>query len=206
MYLDPSGETWIHWAIAGAIVVGLAVATVVTAGGVLAAGTAILSASCGVASSTMALTVLSFATYGSALALGGTALYAGLSSNNIDEFADFGEEALIATTTAGVFGAFGGYVSYNQQMSKESGSWSTKQRRYWKSQGYDSTPVGSDGNPMQLHHPYGRYGSKEDIYYPVTLLEHQQIHANLGYGRESGGFNQYYDFDNVWKFINEMFR
>lgn len=206
MYLDISGEAWGHWLAAALIVTALAVATVITAGGVLAAGTAILSASCGVASSTMAVTVLSFATYGSAFAFGGTALYAGLSSNSVDEFADYGEEAFISTTTAGAFGAFGGYVSYNQQMTKEAGLWTTKQRRYWNSQGYDSTPVGSDGKPMQLHHPFGRYGAKEDMYYPVTYTEHREIHRELGYGRGNGGFNRYYDFDNVWKFSNEMFR
>ncbi len=205
MYIDPSGEAWWHWGLA-VVGVGILIGVSIATFGAAAVFSGVILAAQGLASCSMGLTVASFAIVGSSLALAGSVIYAGLSSSNLDEFADYGGGALITTITMGAFGAFGGYASYNQQISKEPDSWTSKQQGYWKSQGYDSTPIGGDGHKMQLHHPYGRYGAKEDIFYPVTYTEHRAIHQELGNGRGYGGFNRYYDFDNVWKFFYEMFR
>ena len=56
---------------------------------------------------------------------------------------------------------------------------------------------GKAPNGEVLHHPYGRFGSNERIYLPVTPQQHTQIHAELGYGR-NGGFYQYRAFENWW--------
>ena len=55
-----------------------------------------------------------------------------------------------------------------------------------------------------LHHPYGRYGSKIKIYVPIQISEHKLIHKQFGYGRGSGGFNQYYKFNNIWEWLRSV--
>ena len=47
--IDPFGEAWWHWALGAAVVIGCAVATVVTCGGFAAAATAVCFVSNGVA-------------------------------------------------------------------------------------------------------------------------------------------------------------
>jgi RHS repeat-associated protein len=207
MHIDPTGETWMHWAVAGGIVVLLVAATILT-GGIAAAFSSILLATYGLASASTAMTLLSFTAVGAALALTASVFYAGtlMTESSLDGFGDFGELGLYSTITGGLFGLFGGYISYKQQMYQSPGSWSSKQISYWKSNGYSSTPKGSDGYPMELHHPYGRFGSRIDIYYPVTRTEHQHIHSLFGYGRSTGGFNQYYPFNNWWQPIVDVFR
>ncbi|MDY0209166.1 MAG: hypothetical protein RBR48_03215 [Bacilli bacterium] len=118
MYLDPSGEAWWHWAIATGAVVILATLTVISCGGFGAAFAAIVLAGNGIglAGLSTGATVLAFATAGSALGLAGGAIYAGLSSSSLDDFVDYGEEALIMTAFGGVLGAYAGYktVQYNK--------------------------------------------------------------------------------------------
>jgi len=111
MYIDPSGEDWWHWGVAVGAVVLLAFLTVVSCGGFAAAYGAIVLAGNGIGliglSSTA--TILSFATAGSALALGASVIYAGLSSSSWDEFANYGSTGLIMTSVGGVLGALAGY-------------------------------------------------------------------------------------------------
>ncbi|MCF7932789.1 MAG: RHS repeat-associated core domain-containing protein, partial [Acholeplasmataceae bacterium] len=207
MRIDPTGETWGHWAIAGGVVLLLVAATILT-GGVAGAFSSILLATSGLASASTAMTLLSFTAVGATLALTASVLYAGtqMSESSLDGFGDLGELGMYSTITGGLFGLFGGYISDKQQMYQCPGSWRSKQISYWISNGYSSTPKGSDGYPMELHHPYGRFGSRIDIYYPVTRTEHQHIHSQFGYGRSTGGFNQYYPFDNWWQPIVDVFR
>ena len=207
MHVDPTGEDWWHWGLAALIVVGIVAALILT-GGTAGAFSSMLLATYGLASASTAMTLLSFAAFGTALALTASVLYAGtqMKESSLDGFGDFGELGLYSTITGGLFGLLGGYVSYKQQMYQSPGSWSVKQISYWKSNGYNSTPKGSDGYPMVLHHPYGRFGSRIDIYYPVTRTEHQHIHSQIGYGRSTGGFHHYYPFNNWWQPIVDAFR
>jgi len=61
---------------------------------------------------TIIVTILSFAAVGSVYILGGYAIYAGLSSRNIEEFEGYGEGALVSICVGGVLGAAAGYSSY----------------------------------------------------------------------------------------------
>lgn len=214
MNIDPNGYAWWHWALAATVVVGLAVATVVTCGGAVAAYGAVIMAANGVAMAGVSTSgvVLAFATVGAATALASSAMVAvaistGTTNSEIlDDIADYGESALYSTIGGGIFGAIGGKISHTQQRKGLDHSWSKEQKDYWKSQGHDSTPLGSDGKPMQLHHPFGRDGSKISLYYPMEATEHQQLHRIMGSGRGQGGFNQPYPFDNIWSFITDVFK
>ncbi len=108
--------------------------------------------------------------------------------------------ALTSTALGGFYGAFGGYLSYQEQIGKNQ-SWTTIQKNYWKSQGYSSTPKGPDGYPMELNHIYGRYGSKINMFVETTHTQHMQFHQMYGYGRGNGGFNMYYPFKNIWEWL-----
>lgn len=152
----------------------------------------------GVASASMATTVLSYAFVGASGALTMSALM-----SIGDNFADQGEAAMWNTCASGGFGAIGCFISHKEQMSSLEHSWSTEAKRYWKSQGYDATPRGTDGESMVLHHPYGRYGSKIRIYEPMTRTNHTALHKQYGYG--NGGFNGYINFSNAWDYMKRYF-
>lgn len=47
---------------------------------------------------------------------------------------------------------------------------------------------------------------QKNIFFPVSPLEHADIHRMFGYGNGNGGYNQYYMFDNVWAVLHDMFR
>lgn len=107
---DPTGEAWWHWALAGAVVVGCAVATVITAGGFAAAVAAVSAVGSGFAASTAAATISAGAFLGSATALGSAMMLAGTSSNTLSDFADCGDWGTVASTAFGA--AFGGLEGY----------------------------------------------------------------------------------------------
>ncbi len=116
MRIDPNGYKWWHWAAAVGVVAVLAVAVVVTAGGAAPAIAAVAMAANGICAGTPALSVASFAFVGASTALAGTALIAGLdsiSSSGFDanKFAEYGEEAFIATTAGGILGGLEGFTS-----------------------------------------------------------------------------------------------
>lgn len=202
MGVDPSGYAWWHWGVAAAVVVGFAILTVATCGGSLvAAGTAMSMASSGVAYGSLYTTVAAFATAGSAYALGGAVFNAAANSNSWDDFADHGGSALAMTVTGGAYGALGGYISWNQQIRKEPGSWTKKRADYWKANGESN---GRSSKGLILHHTYGRFGAKEDIFYPVTRTEHVLIHRLFGYGNGSGGFNMFVPWDNPWNIFDYL--
>lgn len=203
---DPDGHApkWVYglaWGIAAAAVVVAGVALMVASGGSAAVALSALTlAASGLASSTTALTVASFAFIGTSMAFVGASMMAARSGNMLES----GPSVMVSTLTAGAYGAYGGYYSWNQQIGNQP-SWSTIQKNYWKSKGYDSAPIGSDGYKIELNHPFGRYGSKINIFEEVTHTQHVQFHQMYGTGRGNGGFNQYYKFDNIWEWIRSVF-
>ncbi len=108
---DPTGEAWWHWAIGAAVVVGFAVATVVTCGGSLAVAAASVGmVASGVAASTTATTIAAAGLIGSATAYGFAAMSAAANSNSIEEFNEQGSWATVgATLFGGATGVADGY-------------------------------------------------------------------------------------------------
>ena len=107
---DSSGQAWYHWAIAGAIVVGCAIAVVATAGGAAAGIAAVASVASGCAAATTAATVAAGAFIGSSVALGVAAIGASMTSSSAKDFADKGNWGTVAGTAAGAaVGGIGGY-------------------------------------------------------------------------------------------------
>lgn len=102
---DANGEAWWAWVAAAAVVAVCAVAVVVTAGGAAAAITAVTAVANGAAATTCASTVAAGAFIGSSTAFAGAAYMAARESETLDEFASYGEAALLATTYGAAYGA-----------------------------------------------------------------------------------------------------
>ena len=112
--IDPTGEAWWHWALGAAIVVGCAVATVVTCGGFAAAATSVWLVASGVAAATTASTVAAGALIGSATVFGMAVLTAAICSNSVEEFCEQGNWLTVLATAGGAFsGGTSGYAIYN---------------------------------------------------------------------------------------------
>ena len=109
MNFDPSGNAWWHWAAAVAIVAIAAVVVVATAGGALAAVGAVMSVANGVAAATTATTIAAGVFIGASAGLTASTLYAVGTSTSLEDFADKGGEALIATIVGGVSGGVDAY-------------------------------------------------------------------------------------------------
>ena len=110
-----------------------------------------------------------------------------------------GESVFWATDSAGALGAIGGAVSYNDQLKGLDHSWTKERNDFFKNNKEYSR------DEYVLHHPYGRHGANIRYYYPVTVEEHKAIHRELGYGRGQGGFYQYREWINWWKWIVSIF-
>lgn len=106
---DASGQDWWHWAAAAAIVVVAAIAVVATAGGLAGAALAVTAVANGVAVSSTATTVAAGVFVGSSIALASSAYSAAIESNSAEEFAQYGDEALIATVAGGGYGGITAY-------------------------------------------------------------------------------------------------
>ena len=124
--VDPNGNDWWHWLLGVVVVVGLFVATILSAGGVGAGLFAITAAANGMVMFGAVTTSLAFATVGAGVALSASAVVAGIGaietwstggrfSAGIESISDYGATALGTTIGAGIFGGLGGYLSYNQQ-------------------------------------------------------------------------------------------
>ncbi len=202
MYFDGDGHmpkwlSYLCWGLAATFVVGTGIALLVASGGSAAvAFSAAMAASCGVASSTTALTVTSFMFVGSTLGFIGATMFAARSGDMLEA----GPSVLFSTATGGAYGGISGYYAYQEQIGHNP-SWSTIQKKYWKDKDYSSTPIGDDGYSMVLHHPYGWYGNKIKIFTEMTRTEHIQFHQMFGYGRATGGYNAYYPFTNPWRWL-----
>ena len=122
MRVDPTGHAWWHWAIAGGIVVGLAVATIITCGGVGAAASAIYLVANGVTAGSTAATVTAGAFIGSASFYGAAVLSAASTSSTLQEFADQGNWLTVAVTAGGaVLGGVNGYAISKAQTPTTTG-------------------------------------------------------------------------------------
>ena len=108
-YTDATGQDWWHWAAAAAIVVVAAIAVVATAGGLAGAALAVTAVANGVAVSSTATTVAAGVFVGSSVALASSAYSAAIESDSVEEFKQYGEEALIATAVGGGYGAATAY-------------------------------------------------------------------------------------------------
>ena len=97
----------------------IGIAVDATAGGAAPAALAVVAALNGVASASAATTVASFAFVGASTAIDGSAAYALANSSNADEFAGYGEEALISTAVGGTIGAGLGYATYSISKANE---------------------------------------------------------------------------------------
>ena len=113
MFVDPTGEAWWHWALAAAVVVACAAATVATCGMSLGgAAMAISMVASGSAALTTASTVAAAATIGSSIALAGMAIDAAINSSSADEFANHGNMSTVFITGGGgIIGAGYGYIT-----------------------------------------------------------------------------------------------
>ena len=117
MFVDPTGEAWWHWALAAAVVVACAAATVATCGMSLGgAAMAISMVASGSAALTTASTVAAAATIGSALTLGALAVSAAANSSSVNDFNEQGNWGTVLTTAVGATaGAYDGYRRSNSQ-------------------------------------------------------------------------------------------
>ncbi|MFA7106601.1 MAG: hypothetical protein WC154_04815 [Candidatus Izemoplasmatales bacterium] len=192
MYIDPSGEDWWHWGVAVGAVVLLAFLTVVSCGGFAAAYGAIVLAGNGIGliglSSTA--TILSFATAGSTLALGASVIYAGLSSSSMDEFADYGEEALFMTALGGIFGTLAGHNVYNTGLNT-SGTYSTQKEGR---PGSSYTQYDSKGNLVRETY-YNKYGQQQ------YRIDYNHSHPIKGFGDICPHIHVY-----DYEYINDLLR
>ena len=110
--IDPTGEAWWHWALGAVVVAACAVATVVTAGGFVAAAGAIMAVGNGVAATTVAATVAAGAFIGSSAVYGVAVVTAASASRTLQEFADQGNWGMVAATVgSAVWGGGSAYVS-----------------------------------------------------------------------------------------------
>ena len=116
--IDPTGEKWWHWAIGAAIIGACAVATVVTAGGFVAAAGAVAAVGSGVAAATTASTVAAGAFIGSATVYGIAVVSAASTSSTPQDFADKGNWGTVAATAGGaVIGGGSAYISTKESSS-----------------------------------------------------------------------------------------
>ena len=98
---DPLGMAWWHWAIAGVLVAGAAVACVVTCGGAAPAIAAVACVANGVTAATTSATVAASVFIGSSTALAVCAADALSTSGSVEEFLDQGSWWTVASTIGG---------------------------------------------------------------------------------------------------------
>ena len=113
MNIDPDGHAWWHWALAAAVVVACAAATVVTCGGFAAAAGAVCMVASGTAAGTLAATVAAGAFIASATALGTVALCAAANSSSVDDFMEQGSfDTVSYVAFSAITGEIAGYNMY----------------------------------------------------------------------------------------------
>ncbi|HRF70575.1 MAG TPA: hypothetical protein PKV66_04015 [Candidatus Pelethenecus sp.] len=206
MYYDHSGHAWYHilaWVIAATAVVATGIAVMVFSGGsAMVALTAVMSASVGVASSSMALTVSSFAFVGVTLGFVGASMWAARSGN----MEEAGPGVLFSTVIGGLYGGYGGYISYKEQIGSPDNcglmsNYDRKKQReaYWRARGNTK----GNANPgMQISHPYGVYGNNRNYYEVVTTQQHKEFHKMYGYKTNGGQFiRKNPNFHNIWEWL-----
>ena len=118
---DPAGYAWWHWAIAGAVVVACAVATVATAGGFGLALGAVASVGSGIAAGSTAATMAAGAFIGSSAAFGLAATTASVAASANVSFNDLGNWGTVGgTALGGAGGAAAGLAMAKSQQAPAS--------------------------------------------------------------------------------------
>ena len=215
LYVDPTGHAWWHWLVAAAVVVALAAATVVTAGGVVLGATAISAATIGTTAvgASAVTTTLAYATVGAGVALAASGIYAGITatengvksgsaSNAFNTFSDYGETALYSTIAGGLYGAGSGMLTYYEQIgnSKQSGFMTSTQRgvqrkAYWRGLGNKD---GKASPGMEINHIYGTYGNNRNYFIVQSKSEHIAFHKKYGFKTSGGSFSRLNPFYHNW--------
>lgn len=222
MNVDPEGHAWWHWLVAAAVVVGLAVATVVTAGGVGLGVAAISAAAVGTTAvgATAVTTSLAFATLGAGMALAASGICAGITAiedgvknssvvSGIQSFLDYGEIALSTTISAGITGGVGGYFTYKERIGNPSQSGfmtksqrAAQRRKIWKDKGNKD---GKADAGKEINHIYGTYGNNRNYYIIQDRADHKAFHKIYGYKTAGGSFNRLNpNFHNWWYLILDL--
>ena len=198
---DSTGEAWWHWALAGLVVVGCAVATVATAGGFAAAAGAITAVGSGMAAATTASTVAASAFIGAATTFGTAVLTAAVTSNSVDEFNAQGNWGTVISTAGGA--VLSGTIGY--AMSKIQNSQIAKDDKlflpnsfYSKHAPKQSTPNSSYTN--YLYNDYtGKY-EKSTAYYDFAGRQTIRIDwTNHGYSNHGNPHVHYTTYNSQYR-------
>ena len=168
--LDPTGEAWWHWAIAATVVIGCAVATIVTCGmSVAAAATAVGMVASGSAAFTTASTIAAGAFIGSSLTLGVAAVDAATTSSSTEEFFEKGSWGTVASTVVGgIGGGAVGYFNAKREIPQISETSSGVQRPSQTSAIPNSRYIQYDNNnptkirSITVYDQYGRWSTRVD--------------------------------------------
>ena len=221
MRIDENGTAWWHWLVGALVVTALVVGTVVSAGGLGAGMLALAAAANGVASASIVTTVFAFSAVGAGSVFVASGIAAGLKatetwitdgsfSSGINDIVNYGEIALLNTIGGGISGAYGGYVSYKQQIgtSSQAGYMTDAERRvqreaFWKSQGY---PRGRAPEDFEISHIYGTYGNNRNYFIIQRHGDHVEFHLFYGYKINGGHFYRYNpNYINWWTYIWRFF-
>ena len=126
-----------------------------------------------------------------------TAKNAGKALNSIDDFVDLSKildrvDDTIDVSNATKKGWRVGDDITNLTAAGNVPSWTTVRQRYWKNEAFYNpsnytdfnlnrmkkglAPIGNDGFPMELHHPFRRQGDNFFVFEPLTRMEHWGKH------------------------------
>ena len=188
MFVYPTGNAWWHWALAATVVIGCAVATVVTCGGFAAAATSVCLVGNCIAAATTAATVTSAAFIGSSTAFGVAVMSASMNSDSLE---DFGEQANWGTVIGVAFSAVVyGYDAYRTSTTKLYHSVSEEEARSIRNtKSFETSPQGMDvkqfGFSYQETKTFGNF-AKQDTIVSVRLpnhmlykYDHTSVDANI---------------------------
>lgn len=202
-HIDPTGHDWWHWIAAAGVVVIAAVILVYTAGGATPAIIAAMSALYGVSSSTLGVTVASYAFVGTALALTGSVLHALGNSSSLDDFAAQGNWGTIFNAVGGgIFGVVNGAYAFYDQIGDESqASFMTPAQKSKQRREIIKANPGVNFKGLELSHDYGTYGNNRNFYSFKTPAEHRGpggFHSIYGYKTNGGPFFRVYPYYYDW--------
>ena len=107
--IDPNGNEWWHWLAAATIVVGTAVALVISAGGVAPAVMAAASVANGFTAGSTTATIAAGALVGASTAMAASTISSIENSDSLEDFADKGQYAVTSTFFGGAIGALSAY-------------------------------------------------------------------------------------------------
>lgn len=156
-YVDPTGEAWYHWAIAGGLVLAAAVATVITAGGAVPALYAVGSVASGYAAATTASTVAAGAFIGTSVATGTALMVSDYAS--VETFNNSADWGTVGTVFTG--GLLGG--SYGYSLSSNIDSANKLNSSKVAKQITSADRVGTALSKNDVYHRAGSYLSESQL-------------------------------------------